>query len=54
MVLFYDWKRKEWCGPFLVSDHKNKQYKLCTEQQQEVNDGQWVEEAALKLFDPFS
>ncbi|KAL7954334.1 hypothetical protein V8C34DRAFT_294544 [Trichoderma compactum] len=52
-VLFYDSKRKEWLGPYLMSYVDNRQYKLCNEQQQEVNDGKLVEEAALKLFDPF-
>ncbi|KAL7919053.1 hypothetical protein ACQKWADRAFT_213792 [Trichoderma austrokoningii] len=52
-VLFYDSNLKDWTGPFLVSHLKDRQYKLCNEQQQEVNDGQWIEEATIKLFDPF-
>ncbi|KAL7800906.1 hypothetical protein V8C43DRAFT_326095 [Trichoderma afarasin] len=52
-VLLYNSKCKEWTGPYLVSYVDNRQYKLCNEQQQEVNDGKLVEEAALKLFDPF-
>ncbi|KAL6825567.1 hypothetical protein J3E69DRAFT_272018 [Trichoderma sp. SZMC 28015] len=52
-VLFYNTKRKEWTGPYLVCYHENRQYKLGNEQQQEVNGGKLVEEAVLKLFDPF-
>lgn len=36
-----------------MSEVSNGRYKLCDEQQNEVNNNQWVVEPALKLFDPF-
>ncbi|KAL6798174.1 hypothetical protein J3E68DRAFT_399173 [Trichoderma sp. SZMC 28012] len=52
-VKLYDSELDEWTGPYLVSYVDNRRYKLCNDQQEEVNGGQWVEEAALRLFDPF-
>jgi hypothetical protein len=43
----------EWKGPYLVSDVVDGRYRLCDRQQTDVNNNQWVEESALKLFDPF-
>ncbi|KAL6818971.1 hypothetical protein V8C40DRAFT_252169 [Trichoderma camerunense] len=64
-VELYDSKLNEWTGPYFVSQHELKytldngqqeerrQYKLCNDQQEEVNDGNWVGENDLRLYDPF-